>query len=73
MVVAGKGCVSLPQQVNCYDCGAILYKGEDLKSPEEILQIHEGKCPKCGKRLSLMPQGIDVKPVKDRPVEKYPR
>lgn len=61
----------MPQQVNCHGCGAILYEGEELKSPEEILQMHEGKCPECGEKLGLTPENIEVKPAKDGPVERY--
>ena len=50
----------LPQKVNCHHCGHVLYQGEDLKSPEEILQTNEGACPKCGTKLSLAPQNVDV-------------
>jgi len=31
----------MPQLVNCHKCGAVLYQGEELKSPEEILQMHD--------------------------------
>jgi len=51
----------LPQRVYCHGCGAILYEGEELKSPEEILNMHDGKCPECGRTLSLMPLKIEVK------------
>ena len=50
----------LPQKVNCHQCGYVLYQGEELRSPEEILQVHEGKCPKCGTKLSLSPMNVDV-------------
>ncbi len=53
----------MPQQVKCNKCGTLLYRGEELKSPEEILQTYNGKCPKCGRRLSLMPQNVEVKPA----------
>jgi hypothetical protein len=52
----------LPQQVNCQVCKKNLYEGDDLKSPEEILQMHDGKCPNCGNKLSLTPQDVKVKP-----------
>jgi DNA-directed RNA polymerase subunit RPC12/RpoP len=61
----------LPQQVKCHGCGAILYEGEELKSPEEILQMHEGKCPECGEKLDLTPQNIEVKPAKDWSVGRH--
>ncbi|RJS74829.1 hypothetical protein CW712_05815 [Candidatus Bathyarchaeota archaeon] len=63
----------MPQLVNCHKCGAVLYQGEELKSPEEILQMHDGKCPKCGNKLSLTPKNIDVKPAPNRTIAKYTR
>jgi NAD-dependent SIR2 family protein deacetylase len=51
----------MPQQVNCHNCGAVLYQDEELKSAEEIHQMYNGKCPKCGKKLSLIPQNVEVK------------
>lgn len=53
----------MPQLVICEQCGAILYNGVDLKPPDEIIQEHDGKCPKCGKKLSFTPKNIEVKPV----------
>lgn len=52
----------MPQQVVCDECGEILYKGTELKPPDEIIQLHNGRCPKCGKKLSYMPIKVDVKP-----------
>jgi len=60
----------LPQRVNCDGCGAVLYEGEDLKSPEEILQMHNGKCPNCGRTLSLTPKKIEVKASSNSSFEK---
>jgi len=54
---------SMPQQVLCDECGEVLYQGSDLKSPEEIHLMYNGKCPKCGRKLSLIPQKIKVLPV----------
>jgi len=51
----------LPQQVVCEKCGFILYAGSDLKPPDEIIQTHEGKCPKCGKKIFFMPKKVEVK------------
>jgi len=61
----------MPQRVNCDECGAILYEGEELKSPEEILQMHDGKCPKCGRSLSLTPKKIEVKASSNSSFEKF--
>ena len=53
----------MPQQVVCESCGEVLYKGAELKPPDEINLIHNGKCPKCGKKLSFVPISVEVRPV----------
>ncbi|MEM1514822.1 MAG: hypothetical protein QXH24_02065 [Candidatus Bathyarchaeia archaeon] len=55
----------MPQKVLCSGCGKILYQGYDIKSPEEIYVMYSGRCPNCGKKLSLMPQKIEVSPAED--------
>ena len=54
----------MPQRVICQGCNHVLYEGPDLKPPDEIIQQHDGKCPKCGKKLSLLPIDVEVKPLK---------
>lgn len=54
----------MPQRVACQGCGHILYDGPELRPPDEILHEVEGKCPKCGKKLSLIPIDVDVKPIR---------
>jgi len=61
----------LPQRVNCDGCGAVLYEGEELKSPEEIIQMYDGKCPQCGRDLSLTPKKIEVKAASQSSVDKF--
>ncbi len=53
----------MPQRVICHGCNQVLYEGAELRPPDEILHQHEGKCPKCGKKLSLLPIDVDVKPA----------
>jgi DNA-directed RNA polymerase subunit RPC12/RpoP len=60
---ASNGCEIIPQLVICEQCGATLYNGIDLKPPDEIIQEYDGKCPKCGKKLSFTPKNIEVKQV----------
>ncbi len=52
----------MPQRVVCHECGFVLYEGVELKPPDEIVQSHDGKCPKCGKKLSFVPKDVEVKP-----------
>jgi transcription initiation factor IIE alpha subunit len=53
----------MPQKVVCEKCGEILYEGGELKPPDVIIQMHNGKCPKCGRRLSYSPINTEVKPA----------
>ncbi|MCJ7767483.1 hypothetical protein MUP79_03725 [Candidatus Bathyarchaeota archaeon] len=54
----------MPQHVTCQGCGHILYDGAELRPPDEIIHEHDGKCPKCGKKLSFIPIDVNVKPNK---------
>jgi hypothetical protein len=56
----------VPQRVICHGCSHVLYEGSELKPPDEIILEHEGKCPKCNRKLSLMPIDIEVKPINKR-------
>jgi len=51
----------MPERVICQQCKTVLYEGSELKPPEEIIQSHDGKCPKCGRKLSLIPTIVEVK------------
>jgi hypothetical protein len=51
----------LPQKVICEKCGFVLYEGSELKPPDEIIQNHDGKCSKCGKKISFIPKKVEVK------------
>jgi hypothetical protein len=59
-----RGVASLPQKVVCHQCGCILYEGDELKPPDEILHKYNGKCPKCGRKLAIIPLNVEVKPIK---------
>jgi len=41
------------------------------KSPEDILHWYDGKCPKCGRTLSIMPKKVEVKPAPERKNVRY--
>jgi len=56
--------ITMPQRVICHGCNHVLYDGTELKPPDEILHQYEGICPKCGKKLSLLPIDVEVKPFK---------
>jgi len=52
----------LPQKIVCRSCKEILYEGELLKSPQDIIKKFEGKCPKCKKELKFTTEGVEVRP-----------
>jgi hypothetical protein len=56
----------MPQQVICEKCGFVLYEGMELKPPDEIIQTHDGKCPKCDKKISFVPIKVEVRSADDK-------
>jgi ribosomal protein S27AE len=56
----------VPQRVSCSQCGYVLFEGLELTPPDEIIQRFDGRCPKCGKKLSFEHgQGhVEIKPIK---------
>jgi RNase P subunit RPR2 len=50
-------------EVTCKKCGATLYSGFDLRSPEDILRVMEYKCKKCGIKLTTRRFDIHIKKV----------
>ena len=55
------GACVLPQRIRCEKCGAILYEDTEVKTPYEIVQRYDGRCPKCGRRLSSIPINVEIK------------
>ena len=45
----------------CHKCGAILYEGEEIKASYEIISEYDGKCPECGRKLSLIPKIAEIR------------
>jgi len=56
--------ITVPQKVICKNCGEILYEGDLLKSPQDVIKKFEGKCPKCGNELGFEGEAVQVKPCK---------
>lgn len=51
----------MPQRILCANCKEVLYDGELLKSPQDVIKKYEGRCPKCKKELSFSTDGVLVK------------
>ncbi|MDI9620042.1 MAG: hypothetical protein QFX33_04450 [Candidatus Nezhaarchaeota archaeon] len=56
----------MPQVIKCVNCGYVLYKGNDLVPPREVIKKFHGKCPKCASTLNQTPISIDVQASKGR-------
>ncbi len=56
----------MPQTIICEGCGHLLYKGVELKPPDEIIQRNGGVCPNCGKKLVFKIENVEVLPVNSK-------
>ncbi len=54
----------MPQRILCRKCDEVLYEGDLLKSPQDVIKKFDGKCPACGQDLSFEPDAVTVKPSK---------
>jgi phage FluMu protein Com len=52
----------MPQKIICKECGEVLYEGELLKSPQDVIKKFEGRCPNCGKDLNFATDAVKVQP-----------
>ena len=56
---------NMPQRMLCSKCKEVLYEGDLLKSPQDIIKKFEGKCPKCSKDLAFLTDAVVVKPCEN--------
>jgi NAD-dependent SIR2 family protein deacetylase len=56
------GDAGLPQRVTCSECNNVLYEGDILKSPQDIIKKYDGKCPKCNRKLNFSTGGVTIYP-----------
>ena len=56
----------MPLVVECDQCKETLYEGKVIKPPDEIIVAHNGKCPKCERKLTFVPIKVEVKPAGKR-------
>jgi len=52
----------LPQKVTCSECNHVLYEGDILKSPQDIIKKHEGQCPNCNRKLGFNTSSVSIYP-----------
>jgi hypothetical protein len=48
--------------VTCSECNCLLYEGDILKSPQDIIKKHDGRCPKCDKKLGFTSGSVSIYP-----------
>jgi phage FluMu protein Com len=52
----------MPQKINCSNCGKMLYEGEILKSPQDVIKKFDGTCPNCKIKLKFNAENVKVIP-----------
>lgn len=55
----------MPQKVTCAECNHILYEGDTLKSPQDIIKKYDGNCPKCDRKLGFNVNAVRIYPNPD--------
>jgi len=53
----------MPQKIICSGCKRVLYCGDELVNPEEIINRYNCVCPDCNKPLTLNPERVEVKKI----------
>jgi len=51
---------SVPLEIACNSCRAVLYSGYELKPPKEVIRANDNKCKTCGASLSNVDFIIEV-------------
>jgi hypothetical protein len=52
----------MPQKITCSECEKVLYEGDVLKAPQDVIKKFEGTCPVCGKDLEFNAENVVVSP-----------
>ncbi|MGD2200045.1 MAG: hypothetical protein PVJ38_00260 [Candidatus Bathyarchaeota archaeon] len=52
----------MPQRVTCAECNHLLYEGDILKSPQDIIKKYDGRCPECNRELNFDSTGVSISP-----------
>jgi DNA-directed RNA polymerase subunit RPC12/RpoP len=55
----------MPQRVVCSECSKLLYEGDILKSPQDIVKKFDGRCPSCGRKLTFSTEGLSIYPCEE--------
>lgn len=55
----------MPQKVVCSECNYLLYEGDILKSPQDIVKKYDGRCPGCNKKLGFNTNSVSIYPCEE--------
>lgn len=55
----------MPQRVSCSECNHLLYEGDILKSPQDILKKYDGRCPNCNRKLGFTTGAVSIYPCEE--------
>jgi hypothetical protein len=55
----------MPQKIVCSECDYLLYEGDILKSPQDVVKKYDGRCPGCGRKLGFSTNGVSIHPCEE--------
>jgi len=58
--------------VVCHGCRKLLYQGRDLIPLYRLRRRTDGRCPGCGRKLSIRPLSISYEKNEDKMLTKTP-
>lgn len=50
----------MPLETICDDCGFVLYRGSEMRSPKDVLRTFKGRCGNCSAKMSIENYGVVV-------------
>ncbi len=56
----------MPQRVVCSECSNLLYEGDILKSPQDIVKKFDGRCTSCRRKLSFSTKNLSIYPFEEK-------
>ena len=50
----------MTQRTWCSECDYLLYEGDVLKGPSDIIEKYNGRCPSCNKKLEFTSDSVKI-------------
>jgi hypothetical protein len=50
----------MPFEIVCDDCGFVLYRGSEMRSPKDVMRTFKGRCGNCAEKMSIDNYKVEV-------------